>query len=288
MGPTLLTRQTVPVPADPIQRLLADPPALPVRDGLAGIAAALAGRGHRRGPGAAGDRQDDAGPAGRRRAGERPRGRHPAPADRGPRGGPTAGPAAGRAGRPDRRLLRARGPAGRRGHADRVRDDRRPAAPAPARRRAARGDRGRPRRGARAPARRRPHARAARRRARQPPADLLLVAMSATVEAERTAALLRQARAVVTVPGALHPVAEVWCPPPAGCTAQRRPRRDAGVPRPRRRMRTTCAGRAGRRRPGVRARRGRGVGGRRAGWPAWTPTYAPCTAGCPPGSRTSR
>nr|WP_028644423.1 ATP-dependent helicase HrpB [Nocardioides sp. URHA0020] len=45
--------------------------------------------------------------------------------------------------------------------------------------------------------------------------DLLLVAMSATVEAERTAALLGGA-AVVTVPGSLHPVAEVWCPLPPG------------------------------------------------------------------------
>ncbi|WP_345523883.1 ATP-dependent helicase HrpB [Nocardioides conyzicola] len=45
--------------------------------------------------------------------------------------------------------------------------------------------------------------------------DLLLVAMSATVEAERTAGLLGHAP-VVTVPGALHPVTEVWCPLPTG------------------------------------------------------------------------
>lgn len=44
--------------------------------------------------------------------------------------------------------------------------------------------------------------------------DLALVAMSATVEAERVAALLGEGTAVVTVPGALHPVATVWCPPP--------------------------------------------------------------------------
>jgi ATP-dependent helicase HrpB len=45
--------------------------------------------------------------------------------------------------------------------------------------------------------------------------DLLLVAMSATVEASRTAALLGSpAVPVVAVPGALHPVAEVWAPPP--------------------------------------------------------------------------
>ena len=46
--------------------------------------------------------------------------------------------------------------------------------------------------------------------------DLTLVAMSATVEAERTAVLLgagRPAR-VVAVEGALHPVTTVWCPPP--------------------------------------------------------------------------
>lgn len=48
--------------------------------------------------------------------------------------------------------------------------------------------------------------------------DLLLVAMSATVEAERTASLVGGARSapVVEVPGALHPVTEVWCPLPAG------------------------------------------------------------------------
>ncbi|MGB0101610.1 MAG: ATP-dependent helicase HrpB [Nocardioides sp.] len=45
--------------------------------------------------------------------------------------------------------------------------------------------------------------------------DLRLVAMSATVEAERTAALVGDA-AVVTVPGSLHPVAARWCPLPPG------------------------------------------------------------------------
>ncbi|WP_182378706.1 ATP-dependent helicase HrpB [Nocardioides sp. WS12] len=45
--------------------------------------------------------------------------------------------------------------------------------------------------------------------------DLLLVAMSATVEATRTAALLGDAP-IVTVPGALHPVVEEWCPLPSG------------------------------------------------------------------------
>ncbi|MBM9461685.1 ATP-dependent helicase HrpB [Nocardioides sp. zg-536] len=45
--------------------------------------------------------------------------------------------------------------------------------------------------------------------------DLSLVAMSATIEAERTASLLGGAP-VVTVPGALHPVQTVWCPPPPG------------------------------------------------------------------------
>ncbi|WP_244890636.1 ATP-dependent RNA helicase [Cellulomonas marina] len=47
--------------------------------------------------------------------------------------------------------------------------------------------------------------------------DLALVAMSATVEAARTAAVLGAAGGpapVVTVPGALHPVEEVWAPPP--------------------------------------------------------------------------
>ena len=47
--------------------------------------------------------------------------------------------------------------------------------------------------------------------------DLALVAMSATVEAERMAGLLGTANApapVISVEGALHPVEEVWCPPP--------------------------------------------------------------------------
>lgn len=47
--------------------------------------------------------------------------------------------------------------------------------------------------------------------------DLSLVAMSATIEAERTATLLGGGGApVIRVPGALHPVRAVWCPPPAG------------------------------------------------------------------------
>ena len=48
--------------------------------------------------------------------------------------------------------------------------------------------------------------------------DLALVAMSATVEAERTASLLGDGNPapVVDVPGALHPVQAVWCPVPAG------------------------------------------------------------------------
>lgn len=50
--------------------------------------------------------------------------------------------------------------------------------------------------------------------------DLSLVAMSATIEADRTAALLGGGGGggapVIRVPGALHPVQEVWCPLPAG------------------------------------------------------------------------
>ncbi|WP_207083192.1 ATP-dependent helicase HrpB [Nocardioides sp. S5] len=49
--------------------------------------------------------------------------------------------------------------------------------------------------------------------------DLSLVAMSATIEAERTAALLGGdggGAPVIRVPGALHPVQTVWCPLPAG------------------------------------------------------------------------
>ncbi len=49
-------------------------------------------------------------------------------------------------------------------------------------------------------------------------ADLMLVAMSATIEAERTADLVGGARTapVVAVPGSLHPVEELWCPLPPG------------------------------------------------------------------------
>ncbi|KRF15580.1 ATP-dependent helicase [Nocardioides sp. Soil797] len=48
--------------------------------------------------------------------------------------------------------------------------------------------------------------------------DLRLVAMSATVEAERTASLIGSGdpAPVIHVPGALHPVEQVWCPQPAG------------------------------------------------------------------------
>ncbi len=48
--------------------------------------------------------------------------------------------------------------------------------------------------------------------------DLPLVAMSATIEADRTAALIGGASPapVVTVPGALHPVDVRWSPPPPG------------------------------------------------------------------------
>ena len=46
--------------------------------------------------------------------------------------------------------------------------------------------------------------------------DLALVAMSATIEAERTAALLGPGATVVDVPGALHPVEHAWSPPPPG------------------------------------------------------------------------
>lgn len=52
--------------------------------------------------------------------------------------------------------------------------------------------------------------------------DLVLVAMSATVEAARTAAVVGgdgPAAPVVTVPGALHPVAQVWAPPPSRVVA---------------------------------------------------------------------
>lgn len=52
--------------------------------------------------------------------------------------------------------------------------------------------------------------------------DLTLVAMSATIEAERTAALIGgtsdddEPAPVIDIPGALHPVESVWCPLPPG------------------------------------------------------------------------
>ena len=47
---------------------------------------------------------------------------------------------------------------------------------------------------------------------------------TATVEAARTAALVGGATpaSVVTVPGALHPVTEHWCPLPPGVPPARR------------------------------------------------------------------
>ncbi|MFC5011613.1 ATP-dependent helicase HrpB [Nocardioides plantarum] len=57
--------------------------------------------------------------------------------------------------------------------------------------------------------------------------DLVVVAMSATVEAERTAGVLDADRPapVVDVPGSLHPVARHWSPPPPGVL----PRDERGV-----------------------------------------------------------
>jgi len=55
--------------------------------------------------------------------------------------------------------------------------------------------------------------------------DLLLVAMSATVEAERTATVLGGVP-IVDVPGALHAVTEHWSPPPPGVL----PTDERGVP----------------------------------------------------------
>jgi ATP-dependent helicase HrpB len=57
--------------------------------------------------------------------------------------------------------------------------------------------------------------------------DLLLVAMSATVEAERTAATMADGPVpIVDVPGALHPVTQHWAPPPPGVL----PTDERGVP----------------------------------------------------------
>ena len=122
--------------------------------------------------------------------------------------------------------------------------------------------------------------------------DLLLVAMSATVEAERTAALVGGGAPapVVDVPGALHPVdrglvpAAARRPPPR--RARRRPRASSTT------SRRACAGRWPSRTatcwcscPGVAEVGGVvGAGCRRAS----TPTCGRCTAGCPPPSRTSR
>ena len=223
-----LTPQTACVDDDPIARLLADPPDLPVRDGLADVVAALRARGRRRRAGAAGHGQDDAGPAGGRRGGPRARRGHPAAADRGTCGRAPAGPPARRARRPHRRVLR----------------------PGREHRRA-------PRRGSRWS----PPGVLLRRLQRDPELpgvaavvldevherhlvddltlallvdvrahlrdDLVVVAMSATVEAERTAALLGGTE---PAPGGRGP----RCPVPG--------RRASGAPRPRAPPGPTSAG----------------------------------------------
>ncbi|MET0766274.1 MAG: ATP-dependent helicase HrpB [Aeromicrobium sp.] len=57
--------------------------------------------------------------------------------------------------------------------------------------------------------------------------DLLLVAMSATIEAERTAATMADGPVpIIDVPGALHPVTEHWTPPAPGVL----PTDERGVP----------------------------------------------------------
>lgn len=57
--------------------------------------------------------------------------------------------------------------------------------------------------------------------------DLLLVAMSATIEADRTAAVMSDGPVpVVDVPGSLHPVTQHWAPPPPGVL----PTDERGVP----------------------------------------------------------
>ena len=289
MGPTLLTRHTVPVPADPIQRLLADPPDLPVRGGLADIAAALRVERHRRRAGAARHRQDHAGPAGRRRPGRRPGRRHPAAPDRRPGRGPAAGTAAGRAGRRDRRLLRARRPQGRR---------------------AAPGSRSSRPACCCAGSSATPSCPACRAvvldevHERQLDADLTLALLVDVRDqpAPRPAArrhvrdrrgrahgrARRAARSVVTVPGSLHPVAEVWCPLPPGV----RRSDDRGLtPRFLDHV-AACVRRALAEQDGdvlvVPAGRRRGVRRSQPGWPGWTPTSARCTDGCRTGSRTWR
>ena len=104
----------------------------------------------------------------------------------------------------------------------------------------------RPRRGARATARRRPGPRAAASTsARNLRDDLLLVAMSATVEAARTAPCWATPRSS-TSPAALHPVGRGLVPAAHRGAPVRRARRDAGLPRPRRRHRPPGAGRAAR------------------------------------------
>lgn len=55
--------------------------------------------------------------------------------------------------------------------------------------------------------------------------DLLLIAMSATVEAERTASTIGDAP-IIDIPGALHPVVQHWSPPPPGVL----PTDERGVP----------------------------------------------------------
>ena len=121
--------------------------------------------------------------------------------------------------------------------------------------------------------------------------DLQLLAMSATAQAERLAALLggdgdppRSSRP----PARCTPSAVVWAPPPTPVDPPHGLRVDPRLLDPRRRDRPPGAGRAGRRRAGLPARRRRDRHASPGGWAGWTPTSCRCTAGCPaaaPGRR---
>ena len=119
--------------------------------------------------------------------------------------------------------------------------------------------------------------------------DLTVVAMSATVEAERTARVLGgdTAAPVISVEGSLHPVAELWSPPPPGVKRSD----DRGVTpafldhvaATTRRALAEQDGDVLVFLPGAAE-----VSGRYAAWAVWQPTSGRCTAGSHPGTRTWR
>ena len=105
-------------------------------------------------------------------------------------------------------------------------------------------------------------------------------------DAPRRSSAVRLSAPVVAVPGSLHPVVEVWCPPAPGV---RRPTtRSDAVPRPIAGCVRRALGRAGRRRAGLPAQGCPRCQASRHGWPRVDADVHRCTGGCRTTTRTSR